>query len=136
MLFYLKAGKWNTRMMENLIKFQNKIQLKICHIYWHKFQFRTDSAQLLHWTRGKEKPFSRCAKWQSPVFHCCVMKRSTHGAHVITRSVNSFTAQSLASFVSIKQPYHLYRAEKVVMVHNVKLTKVHSCCSYSQRSLL
>lgn len=96
--------------------------------YWHKLQFYIASVEA-HWIRGKKKPFSQCAKWFLPLLHY-EMVHTWGPCHY--GSVNSFTAQNLASFVKHQAALSLAENWKV-MVHNVKLTKVHSCCSYSQK---
>lgn len=132
LFFYIKAGKWNTHMLE----FQNKIQLKICSSYWNILQFYIDSLKL-HCGRGKEKHFSQCAKWQSSPFSPVMLWNVPYmGPMSLLDLLTVSQLRVWLHLLSIKLPYHLYRPGKVVMVHNVKLTKVRSCCSYSQRSLL
>lgn len=53
----------------------------------------------LYRTRGKEKPFASVLNGGHPCFPQLYYEMFQTGAHVITRSVNSFTAQSLALFV-------------------------------------
>lgn len=102
-LVFLKAGKWKT----HLIKFQIKIQLKTCYIYWHKLQYLVKL-----YRRGKDKPLHQNAKRWWPLFSPPVLWNVPYiGPRSLLDLLTVSQLRVWLHLLSIKLLYHWNRTE-------------------------